>query len=99
MKEKHKLIINQLGIRLMFAVTLNFYIILIAAMFNEHSIKVLFNHFNEAIFEYIIYFAILPVIVYSMIYEIKETRKRKREMKYGIRKLDKEPRTQKQKID
>jgi len=77
MKKRTKVILNQLGIRLMFAVTINFYIFLIVAMFNSHSVTVLFNHFNEAIYEYIIYFSILPIIVYSVIYEINEHRRRK----------------------
>jgi len=75
-KRELKLIINQLGIRLMFAITINFYIILFVAMFNEHAVTVLFNHFNEALIEYVIYIAILPIIVYSVIYEVIETRNR-----------------------
>ena len=62
----------------MLAITINFYIILVGAMINEHSVEVLFNHFNEAIIEYIIYFAILPIIIYSVYYEIRETRRRKK---------------------
>ena len=81
MKRDIKLIMNQLGIRLMFAITINFYIILFVAMFNKHAVTVLFNHFNEAIFEYVIYIAILPIIVYSVIYELIETRKRRKGVK------------------
>ena len=60
----------------MFAITINFYIFLFVAMFNKHAVTVLFNHFNEALFEYVIYMAILPIIIYSVYYEIMETRKR-----------------------
>jgi len=67
---------NQLGIRLMFAITINFYIFLFVAMYNKHAVTVLFNHFNEALIEYVIYMAILPIIIYSLYYEIMETRKR-----------------------
>lgn len=81
MKERQKLIINQLGIRFMIAITINFYIILIVAMFNSHAVIVLFNHFNEALVEYLMYFSILPIIIYSIIYEIKETRRKKKELK------------------
>jgi len=77
-KRNWPLIIDQLGIRLMFAITINFYIILFVAMLNEHSVKVLFNHFNEAYIEYAIYFGILPIIGYSMYYEWRETRKKKK---------------------
>ena len=80
MKRNYPLIINQLGIRLMFAITINFYIILFTAMINQHTVEVLFNHFNEAIIEYILYVAIIPVIIYSMIYEIRETRRKKKHL-------------------
>lgn len=72
------LIINQLGIRLMFAITINFYIFLFVAMTNQHTVEVLFNHFNEALIEYVIYFSILPIIIYSVYYEIRETRRRRK---------------------
>ena len=72
-----KLIINQLGIRLMLAITINFYIFLFIAMFNKDIVTIIFNHFNEALVEYFIYMAILPIILYSVYYEVKETRKRK----------------------
>jgi len=78
MKRNWPLIFDQLGIRLMFAITINFYIILVVAMLNEHSVNVLFNHFNEAYIEYTIYFAILPVIGYSIYYEVRETRRKKK---------------------
>ena len=65
----------------MVAITINFYIFLIIAMFNSHSVQVIFNHYNEAIIEYLIYFSILPVIIYSIIYEFRETRRKKKELK------------------
>jgi len=78
MKRKWSLIINQLGIRLMLAITINFYIFLFVAMTNEHSVEVIFNHFNEAMIEYVLYFAILPIIIYSVYYEIRETRRKRK---------------------
>ena len=78
MKRNIRLILNQLGIRLMFAITINFYIFLVVAMFNRHAVTIIFNHFNEALIEYFIYFAILPIIIYSVYYEIKETRQRRK---------------------
>ena len=76
-----KLIINQLGIRLMLAITINFYIFLFVAMVNKDIVIIIFNHFNEALIEYIIYLAILPIILYSVYYEIKETRRKRNERK------------------
>ena len=81
-----KLTLDQLGIRLMFAVTINFYIILFVAMFNDNAVTVLFNHFKEAKIEYGIYIGIFPIIVYSLYYEIQETRKRRKE-----RRLNEQP--------
>lgn len=75
-----RLILDQLGIRLMLAITINFYIILFIAMFNDGIVQVLFNHFNEAKVEYVMYIGILPIIIYSIYYEIKETRKKKKEL-------------------
>ena len=79
MKKKWQVLLNQLGIRLMFAITINFYIFLIVAMFNSHSVEVIFNHYNEAIIEYVLYFSLLPVIIYSVYYEIREHRRKKKE--------------------
>lgn len=62
----------------MLAITINFYIFLFVAMMNNHTVEVIFNHFNEAIIEYVIYIAILPIIIYSVYYEIRETRRRKK---------------------
>jgi len=81
MNRRTKVILNQLGIRLMFAITINFYIFLVVAMFNSHTVQVIFNHYNEALIEYVIYFSILPVIVYSLIYEIKEHKRNTKERK------------------
>jgi len=78
MKRNYPLIFNQLGIRLMLAITINFYIFLFVAMTNHHTVEVLFNHFNEALIEYVIYISILPIIIYSVYYEIRETRRRKK---------------------
>jgi len=77
MKRNWPLITNQLGIRLMFAITINFYIWLFVAMLHGGEVTVYFNHFGEAVLEYIIYLIILPVMVYSIYYELKETKKRK----------------------
>ena len=78
MKKPLSLIMNQLGIRLMFAITINFYIFLFVAMFNEDAVTVIFNHFNEALIEYVIYIIILPIILYSVYYEWKETKRKVR---------------------
>ena len=81
MKKKWQVLLNQLGIRLMFAITINFYIFLVVAMFNSHSVEVIFNHYNEAIIEYVLYFSLLPVIIYSVYYEFKEHRRKKKARK------------------
>lgn len=102
LKEKSKLLINQLGIRLMFAITINFYIFLFVAMTNKHSVEVIFNHFNEAIIEYVIYISILPIIIYAVYYEIKETRKRRKEWrkeKYGFRSKNSSDARKEKKVD
>ena len=72
----------------MFAITINFYIFLVVAMFNKHAVTVIFNHFNEALIEYVIYFAILPIIIYSVYYEIRETRMKRKETKYKTKKKE-----------
>jgi len=78
MKRNLPLILDQLGIRLMFAITINFYIWLFVAMLHGGEVTVYFNHFGEALIEYIIYFIILPVMVYSIYYELRETKRRKK---------------------
>ena len=77
----YRLLFDQLGIRLMFAITINFYIFLFVAMINQHTVEIIFNHFNEAYIEYIIYISIIPIIIYAMIYETRETRRKRREMR------------------
>jgi hypothetical protein len=79
MKKMHKKLIKKIGSRMMFFITLNFYIILIVAMQNNGSVYVLFNHFNEAKIEYVMYGIILPFIFYSFIVDILEERRRRKE--------------------
>jgi hypothetical protein len=85
MKTRNKAIIDVIGIRLMYAIVINFYIILIVAMFGDHTVEVIFNHYNEAYIEYIIYIIIFPIMTYSLLCDIKRRRRRKKQMK-GIQK-------------
>jgi len=75
MNKKH--LIKVLGDTLSFAVVINFYIWLLVAMFNDGIVNVQFNHFNEALLEYIVYIIILPIITYSVIVDVKAYKKRK----------------------
>jgi len=72
-------IMRTLGVRLMFAVTINFYIWLFVALgTNGKSVTVYFNHFGEAYWEFAIYLIVLPVILYSMFREYMEYRRKKK---------------------
>jgi len=68
--------LKTLGDRLSFAIVLNFYIWLFVAMLNGHQVAIYFNHFGEAILEYIIYISIFPIIVYALYVDIKNFRKK-----------------------
>ena len=56
---------------LAFFITANFYVIVITAMLYGNSVTVYFNHYNEAIIEYIIYTLIAPIIFYAFYMEIR----------------------------
>ena len=79
MNEKHRALCRKIGSRMMFFITINFYIILLVAMQNDGSVYVLFNHFNEAKVEYVMYGIILPFVFYSFIVDILEERRRRKE--------------------
>ena len=66
------------GTILMFVVTLNFYLILVIAMFNNHQVGVYFNVFGEAKIEYVLYAIMLPIILYSCYSHIQEFKKKKK---------------------
>jgi len=70
-----------MGIRLMYAIVVNFYIILIVAMIGDHTVEVIFNHYNEAYIEYIIYIIIFPIMTFTIISDTKTRRRRKKQMK------------------
>ena len=59
------------GVMFSFFITANFYVIVIVAMMHGHSVTVYFNHFREALFEYVMYLIIAPIIFYSFIHEIR----------------------------
>ena len=74
-----KTLMKKLGHRLTFFITINFYIIVVVAMLNNGSVKVLFNHFNEAKVEYVMYGVMFPIILYSFISDVLEERKKRKE--------------------
>jgi len=75
MNWKH--LIKVLGDAFSYAIVLNFYIWLVVAMFSGGVVNVLFNHYNEALLEYIVYIIIFPIITYSVIVDMREYRRRK----------------------
>jgi len=81
--KQHKSIIKTLGDRLSFAIVINFYIWLGVAMLHEGQVTIYFNEYNEAFIEYIIYFSILPIIIYALYVDVKEFR-RKRKCQRGV---------------
>ena len=70
-------LIRYAGVMFAFFITINFYVIMIVAMLNNNVVTVYFNHFGEAIVEYIMYFALAPIIAYSYIYEVIKFRRKK----------------------
>lgn len=54
-------------------------------MIGDHTVEVIFNHFNEAYIEYIIYIIIFPIMTFAITSDIKKRRRRKKQMK-GIQK-------------
>lgn len=78
-----KSILSISGIIFMVAIVINFYIILLFAVFYNGSVNVHFNHFNEAYIEYIVYVLILPIIVYSCYTHVQAFRSNRRRRKVG----------------
>jgi len=80
MKLSKKEVLKSLGDRLSFAIVINFYIWLFVAMIEgEGKVIVYFNHFNEALLEYIIYIIIFPIMLYALVKDLKESRRKRRE--------------------
>jgi len=77
----NKRIIKTLAIRLMFAISINFYIWLFVAMANGNEVTIYFDHFGEAAFELIMYLGLFPIILYGFYLEIKEHHKTKKRVK------------------
>jgi len=75
--------IRYAGVMFSFFITANFYVILIVAMLNNNAVTVYFNHFDEALIEYIIYILIAPIMLYSFTYEVIKFRRSKREKRYA----------------
>jgi len=69
-----KVTLKSLGDRLSFAIVINFYIWLFVAILNGGKVTVYFNHFGEAVIEYIVYLIIFPIMVYALWYDIKKFR-------------------------
>jgi len=78
--------IRYAGIMFSFFITANFYVITIVAMLNDNAVTVYYNHFGEALIEYIIYIALIPILLYSFYYEITKFRRSK---KYAKKKYTK----------
>ena len=69
--------LKTLGDRLSFAIVINFYIWLFVAMIEGGQVTVYFNHFGEALLEYIVYIIIFPIMLYALWVDVKEfSRKR-----------------------
>ena len=60
----------------MFVITLDMYIIVLHAMVYGHSVNVHFNAFAEAYLEYFLFLCMFPVIILSILLDVKEFRKR-----------------------
>ena len=69
------------GVMFSFFITANFYVVISVSMISENdAVIVYFNHFGEALIEYAIYIALIPVLLYSFYCEVKKFRRSK---KYG----------------
>ena len=77
MNKKH--LIKVIGDITTYAITINFYVWLFVAMFSNNQVTVYFNHFNEALLEYIIYIILLPIMTYSTFINLRTYRRRKHE--------------------
>ena len=81
MKDMHKKLFRKVGARMMFFITINFYIIVLFAMLGDDTVYVLFNHFNEAKIEYVMYAIILPFVCYSFLADIIGERRLRRRVR------------------
>lgn len=79
-----KSILNISGIIFMAAIVINFYIILLFAVFYNGSVNVSFNHFGEAHVEYIVYIFIAPIIMYSCYAHVKAFKEKRKELKHPL---------------
>jgi len=70
-------LIRYAGIMFAFFITANFYVIMIVAMINNNAVTVYFDHFGEATIEYILYFLLAPILLYSFYYEVSKFRRAK----------------------
>lgn len=65
-----------------FFITANFYVVILVSMFsNNNAVIVYFNHFGEAMIEYIIYIAIAPILLYAFYCEVIKFRRGKEHAK------------------
>jgi len=84
LSEGKKETLKALGDRLSFAIVINFYIWVFFAMYKGKGyVVVYFNHFNEALIEYVVYIFIFPIMIYAMYKDWKES-KRKRKVRRAI---------------
>jgi len=71
-----KSVIKISGVILMLMITLNFYFFVFVSMQNEdNAVVVYFDYLGEGLIEYIMYIAILPVILYSFVLNLKDYKK------------------------
>ena len=71
-----KSVIKISGVILMLMITLNFYFFVFVSMQNEdNAVVVYFDYLGEGLIEYIMYIAILPVILYSFVLNLKYYKK------------------------
>jgi len=63
----------------MFAIALDMYAIVGAAFLYGHSVNVHFNAFAEAYVEYFLFLLMFPIIVASLILDVRAFRKEKKE--------------------
>jgi len=88
MNLEKKEVIKSLGDRLSFVIVINFYIWLFVAMIEGGQVTVYFNHFGEALLEYIVYIIIFPIMLYALIWDLKVS-KRKRKLRRELRAQEK----------
>ena len=65
----------------MFAITMDMYVIVLHAFIYGHSVNVHFNAFAEAYLEYVLFLLMFPIIILSIVLDVREFKKRKRQWK------------------